>query len=101
MQAKKAFISQPMKGKTRETILSERKAAVEALEARGFEVIDSVFSPPDPDGPRTPLRCLANSLSVLAGADLLYLLSGWDRARGCNIERLCALEYGVPVEYAA
>jgi hypothetical protein len=35
---KKAFISQPMKGKTRETILAERKAAVEALEARGYEV---------------------------------------------------------------
>ena len=39
----KVFISQPMKGKTKEKIKEERKQVVQALEKQGYEVIDSIL----------------------------------------------------------
>lgn len=56
---KKLFISQPMKGKTDEEILTERKAAIkeaEKLVGEPIEVIDSFFqSAPAPADVRRPL----------------------------------------------
>jgi hypothetical protein len=91
----KAFISQPMKNKTREEILIERNDAVEILEAAGYEVIDSVFT--DYAQIHSPLECLAHSLETLAKADLAVFLPGWENARGCGVEYLCCLRYGIPV----
>ncbi len=40
---KKAMISQPMLGRTDEEILATRAKAKAALEAKGFEVVDTFF----------------------------------------------------------
>lgn len=95
---KKLFISQPMRGKTNAEILAERQRALEIAEetlGEKLELIDSFFD-------RTPkaedaLYCLAKSLELLAGADVAFFAKGWETARGCKIENLCATEYGITV----
>ena len=80
---KKLFISQPMKGKSDEDILKERDRAIrkaEAIVGEPIEVIDSFFQNAPADA--RPLWFLGKSL-------------GWDEARGCKIEHMCAVEYGI------
>ena len=93
---KKLFISQPMRGKTDEEILNERKKAIETAETQTgepVEVIDSFFQKA-PVGAK-PLWFLGKSLEFLADADVAYFAKGWNEARGCKVEHTCAKEYGI------
>lgn len=96
---KKLFISQPMRGKTDEEILRERKAliadAAEALREDEVQVLDTIFTDFAEDTP--PLVYLGRSLEVLARADAAVFASGWETARGCRIEHDAAETYGVPI----
>lgn len=95
---KKLFISQPMRGKTDSEILAERSNAIQAAKDSvkdEIEVIDSFFQGAPANA--TPLWYLGESLKLLATADVAYFAPGWDKARGCKIENLCAKEYGVRV----
>ncbi len=95
---KKLFISQPMKGKTDEEILTERRRAVRSAERQlgePIEVIDSFFQSAPTDA--KPLWFLGKSLELLSGADIAYFAKGWQEARGCRIENTCAIEYGITV----
>lgn len=95
---KKLFISQPMRGKTDEEILAERKKAIESAErnlGEPVEVIDSFFQNAPADA--RPLWLLGKSLELLSTADITYFAKGWEDARGCRIENQCAIEYGIEV----
>ena len=95
---KKLFISQPMRGKSDEEILAERKKAIElAQEMIGepVEVIDSFFQNAPVDA--RPLWFLGKSLELLSTADIAYFAKGWEDARDCRIENQCAIEYGIEV----
>lgn len=95
---KKLFISQPMRGKTDEEILAERKKAIESAErnlGEPVEVIDSFFQNAPVD--TRPLWFLGKSLELLSTADIAYFAKGWEDARGCRIENQCAIEYGIEV----
>lgn len=95
---KKLFISQPIKDKTNDEIERERERAVRAAtECLGepVEVIDSFFKNAPHDA--KPLWFLAESIRLLADADCIYFADGWYNARGCCIERSCAVQYGVPI----
>ena len=94
----KLFISQPMRGKTDEEILAERKKAIESAErnlGEPVEVIDSFFQNAPADA--RPLWFLGKSLELLSTADIAYFAKGWEDARGCRIENQCAIEYGIEV----
>lgn len=93
---KKLFISQPMKDKTDEQILAERKKAIEAAEeivGEDVEVIDSFFQSAPADA--IPLWFLGKSLELLSTADIAYFAPGWSEYRGCKIEHECAVQYGI------
>lgn len=95
---KKLFISQPMRGKTDEEILAERKKAIESAErnlGEPVEVIDSFFQNAPADA--RLLWFLGKSLELLSTADIAYFAKGWEDARGCRIENQCAIEYGIEV----
>lgn len=34
---------------------------------------------------------------MLADADIAFFANGWDKARGCKIERICAISYGIKI----
>ncbi|MBR5316007.1 MAG: DUF4406 domain-containing protein [Firmicutes bacterium] len=93
---KKLFISQPMRGLSDEQILAARERAIISAEAElgePVEVIDSFFQKAPHDA--KPLWFLGKSLELLADADMVYFVEGWEEARGCRIEHLAALEYGI------
>ena len=92
---KKLFISQPMRWKTEVEILRERTIAYQKVVdilGEDVEVIDTYFKN-FKENPK-PLHYIAKSIECLAEADIVYFAKGWENARGCKIEHLCAVEYG-------
>lgn len=87
----KIMISQPMRGKKNEQIRAERAELILKLEAEGHEVIDTVL---DISENKSPLFYLSKSIELLDKADAVVFMSGWQQARGCRIEEICAKEYG-------
>lgn len=95
---KKLFISQPMRGKTDEEIKAERENAINKVKGsmgNNIEVIESYFEDYNPQNGCIPLKYLAKSLELLADADIVYFVKGWEDARGCQVEYLCADKYGI------
>ena len=93
---KKLFISQPMRGKTDEEILTVRRKAIESAErelGEKVEVIDSFFR--NCPAEAKPLWFLGKSLELLSTADVAFFAKGWEGARGCRVENTCAVEYGI------
>ena len=90
----KVFISQPMTGKTKEEILSERNKVIEVLENKyDVEVLDSYFEDYNPQDRSTPIKYLAKSIDVLAEADMILFVGDWKNSKGCKVEHECAKQY--------
>ena len=91
----KVFISQPMRGKTEDEILSERNVLIKKIKElfsdKEIEIIDSIFTPEK----QPPLWYLGQSLLLLSTADLAVFTTGWNEYRGCRIEHECCVEYGI------
>lgn len=84
-----------MQSKNDETILAERADAIQAAKdalGEDVKVLNTFFTF---DG--KPLEYLGESIKVLAQADIAYFARGWNKARGCRIEYMCAKEYGIDV----
>ena len=100
---KNVFISQPMRGLTSDEIKANRFAAIKDIKKfvlskydEEVNIIDSYFE----DAPQTKLPALwwlGQSICKLSEADIIYCLKGYETARGCCIEVLCAKEYGIEV----
>lgn len=97
--ALKLFISQPMNGKSKEDIEKTRMEALEKFKTdfpdNEYDIIDSVQD--ITSEPHNPLYWLSCSLRMLSEADMILMLPGWTRARGCIIEYLCASQYGITI----
>ena len=97
---KRAFISQPMKGKSEAQIRKERESAVLFLNAKGYTVVDSVFTGFATDQKdNAPLKHLAKAIDLIADVDIVYFMNGFDASRGCLIEHSVCLDYGIAVMY--
>ena len=94
---RKVFISQPMRGKSKDEILDERKRIIKEIQnlIGDHEVLDTYFD--DFGECSKPLQYLAKSLWMLADADCAYFAPGWQNARGCRIEHDCAVAYDIDV----
>ncbi|MDR0665878.1 MAG: DUF4406 domain-containing protein [Campylobacteraceae bacterium] len=95
---KKVMISQPMKGKTIEEIRAEREETKTRLNELGYEVIDTII--PEAEKVSTnnkALWFLGKSLQLMSEVDLVYFMKGWDKARGCLIEKQAAENYGLEI----
>lgn len=101
MEKTKMFISQPMRGKSKDEIMEERVRAIklieDTLEYKNVEVIESYYEDFTEDTP--PLKYLARSIGDLAEADVAVFIGKWHGARGCLIEHTCAIEYGIKSVY--
>ena len=104
---RKAMLSQPMAGKTQEEIIATRERAIAALKARGFEVINTLFTDEwyskekmeERGVVQIPLRFLAKSLENMSLCHAAYFCKGWEQARGCKIEHDAAVAYGLDIIY--
>lgn len=94
----KIFISQPMRGKTDEEIKAEREHLIgKAREHYGadIEAVDSFFEGAPADA--RPLWFLGKSLELMSTADAAVFAHDWEGARGCRIENMAAILYGLEV----
>ena len=104
---KKAMLSQPMAGKTEEEIVATREKAISALKARGFEIVNTLFtdewyskeSMTSRGVVQIPLCFLAKSLENMSLCHAAYFCKGWENARGCRIEHEAAKAYGLEIIY--
>ena len=104
---KKAMLSQPMAGKTEEEIVATREKAIAALEAMGYEVVNTCFTDDwysdeamvERGVVQVPLCYLAKSLDNMSLCHAAYFCKGWENARGCCIEHDAAVKYGLEILY--
>lgn len=104
---KKAMLSQLMAGKTEAEITAARQRAVQALEAQGYEVVNTLFTDEwysresmEARGVvQIPLCFLAKSLENMSLCHAAYFCKGWEKARGCRIEHEAAVAYGLTILY--
>lgn len=104
---KKAMLSQPMGGKTDEEIVETRERAIKVLEAKGYEVVNTLFKDEwyshenmEKRGVvQIPLCFLAKSLENMSLCHTVYFCKGWENARGCKIEHEAAVAYGLDIIY--
>ena len=98
---KKIYISQPMRGRSTDAIIAERKALVAdaavALQTDEVEVLDTYLNG---NTNKPPLHLLALALEKMADADAVIFAPGWRDARGCRVEHLAASEYGISIIHA-
>lgn len=97
----KIFISQPMSGKASEEILKEREEIIDLIKNNfydeEFEIIDSFFENTTHDD--NPLFWLGKSLESLSEADICVFSKNWESSKGCRIEHVCCIEYGIEMRY--
>lgn len=104
---KKAMLSQPMRGKTDEGIIETRNRAIKALEAAGYEVVNTPFTDEwyskekmeERGVVQIPVCFLAKSIENMSLCHAVYFCKGWDRARGCILENEVAKAYGLDIIY--
>ena len=104
---KKAMLSQPMAGKTNEEIVATREKAISALEEKGYEIVNTLFTDEwyseeamtERGVVQIPLCFLAKSLESMSLCHAAYFCKGWEKARGCRIEHEAAVAYGLEILY--
>lgn len=104
---KKAMLSQPMAGKSQVEIFATRDRAIAALEDKGFEIVNTLFTDDWYSNEamerrgvvQIPLCFLAKSLENMSLCHAAYFCKGWENARGCRIEHEAAKAYGLEIIY--
>ena len=103
----KAMLSQPMGGKSEEEIIATRERAIKALESKGYEIVNTLFTDEwysqeamkERGVVQIPLCFLAKSLESMSLCHAAYFCKGWEEARGCRIEHAAAKAYGLTILY--
>lgn len=104
---KKAMLSQPMAGKSDNEIVATREKTIKALEAKGYEIVNTLFTDDwykkeemEARGVvQIPLCFLAKSLEKMSLCHAAYFCKGWEKTRGCKIEHAAAVAYGLEILY--
>lgn len=104
---KKAMLSQPMNGKTNEEIIATREKAIQALQEKGFDIVNTLFTDEwyskdkmtERGVVHIPLCFLVKSLENMSLCHAAYFCKGWENARGCKIEHDVAKAYGLEIIY--
>ena len=85
------FISQPMSGLTNEEIMNVRQKATKFISDKypdyTISVLPSYEEQPDNTYNATSaVNLLGNAISLMAKANVIYFVPGWQKSRGCQIE---------------
>ena len=103
----KAMISQPMHGKSEEEIKTTRLRALQALAARNYAIVNTLFTDEWYSEDRSaergvvnrPLMFFAKSIADMSHCHAVYFCKGWENARGCKLEHAVAEAYGLTIIY--
>ncbi len=92
----KVFISQPMKGLSDDEIKANRKKAIDLITLKydgDVEFIDSFIEEDVPKINNIATYYLGRSIEMMADAEAVAFLPGYEKARGCMIEYNVARSY--------
>ena len=89
----RVFISQPMRNKTQEAIKNERLRIMSFARVNYGDDVREIASYLGPNAQFDPLEALGLSIQMMNKADVVIFAPGWEQARGCKIEHICATEY--------
>lgn len=105
------YISQPMSGRSEAEIIEERNRAVEEIikiYGADVEICDNYHTDCERNivasttlqyNTNHDLYWLGEALKVLSWADVIWFCADWEFSRGCKIENMAALFYGVERVY--
>lgn len=95
----KIFISQPMRDKTEEEILTERNKIINKVKAHLGEDTEFIDLINDEKlyTKNKPVWHLGKSIQLLSQADGAVFVKGWKNARGCRLEHEICKYYGIPI----
>lgn len=93
----KVMISLPMDGVSDEEIKQQMTDIRVQFEAAGHEVVNSLLDLRIDGYKNVPLLYLGASIQIISDVDAVYFAPGWDKARGCKIERQVCEAYGVQI----
>ena len=88
-----------MGGRTEEEIKKEREKLIKLFAKKDIIVIDTLFDEVVPKNINAGVYYLGKSIMALAKADALFMCNGWEKARGCQIEKEVAEKYGIKILY--
>lgn len=95
---KKLFVSLPMKGRTKEEIISnieKMKKAAELLEGEELELIDSHIEVNPSKDSKESIFFLGESIKKMAQSDVFIGLYDTDYYTDCTIEKMVAQSYDI------
>ena len=96
----KIFISQPMEELTDDEIKANRKKAIDLITVKynsDVEFIDSFIEGNVPKTNNIAAYYLGKSIEMMADAEAVAFLPGYEKARGCMIEYNVARSYGYTI----
>lgn len=89
-----------MREKTQEAIELERSLVMAEMRLRYGNDVREIPSYFKENADNNAIRCLGQSIKLMADADIVYFCSGWEKARGCRIEHEVACAYDLEIMYA-
>ena len=97
---KHILISQPMHGRSEESILTTMKGveswAQFVFPDNDIEIIDNYHHRAEPDYINNKrIWHLGQSISLMASADLVIFMDGYEKANGCMVEMAVVEKYGI------
>lgn len=98
-EGKSFMISQPMNGIPEKEILQVREEVRSKMEQMGFRFVDSFFNKESEDAENVPVYYLSKSIEKMSQCDVVVFVTGWEKARGCQIEHAIAEKYGLEIRY--
>ena len=99
-EMKKLFISCPMRGRTNRQIrksLDMMHLIAETYMGEELERIPSYIEDEPPKTAKQAAWCLGKSIQMMAEADVVICVDKNWMFRGCEIERLVAINYEIPL----
>lgn len=94
----KVMISQPMNGVPDEEVKKIQQDLKEKFAKLHIEVIDSFITDEIKDSNHPGVYYLGRTLmNFMHDVDAVYFVEGWNKARGCRIERHICEEYGIKI----
>lgn len=95
----KVMISQPMNGVPDFEVRGIQNYLKEEFSKYNIEVVDSFLTEvPDSEIKNPRLFYLGRTIqNFLSDVDAVYFCTGWERAKGCRIERDICEEYNIPI----
>ena len=92
------MISLPMNGESSIKISRRLKNIREEFKKSHTEVVDSnIQEYPGEEYYNKPLFYLGKSIDFIGKVDAVYFAKGWEKCRGCRVERMVCEEYGVKI----